>query len=559
MHFAFYGRVSTEDQQDPKSSRNWQISRARQLIEPAGGEIVVEFFDVGQSRSLPWSRRPEAARLLDALAAPDRGFDAVVIGEPQRAFYGNQFGLTFPVFVHYGVQLWVPEVGGAIDPGSDAHEIVMSLYGGMSKGERNRIKTRVRAAMAAQAGMQGRFLGGRPPYGYQLADGGPHPNPGKAAAGIRAKRLEPNPATAPVVRRIFREYLGGSGLRPIARGLTADGIPCPSAADPSRNRHRLANGPEWKYTAVRAILENPRYTGYQVWNKQRRDEVLIDVHDVGLGHQTRMRWNDPSEWIWSEEPAHEALVSRAEWEAVQARFRSNKRRYTRTPKKGRNYVLAGRLSCGRCGRRMEGTWNHDRPYYRCQVKRDAPANRPHHPGTIYVREDSIVPRLDSWVAGLFSDDHLDDTCAKLADAAQPDTDQEAQRRQIRERIAELDRELDSYRTIVRTEPEAAATVGRWIAETNQERRRLETLLGRTPTTRLTADDIKALVASLQDITATLAVADPADKAKVYAEMGIDITYHQDGRVVVESLPRVVESSVGESVWFRDMVHTCRAT
>jgi YD repeat-containing protein len=29
---------------------------------------------------------------------------------------------TFPVFVHYGVGLWVPEVGGAIDPGSDAHD-----------------------------------------------------------------------------------------------------------------------------------------------------------------------------------------------------------------------------------------------------------------------------------------------------------------------------------------------------------------------------------------------------------------------------------------------------
>ncbi|MGH9054193.1 MAG: recombinase family protein [Acidimicrobiia bacterium] len=182
MRFGFYGRVSTEDQQDPESSRNWQVARARQLIEPAAGEIVCEFFDVGLSRSLPWSRRPEASRLLEALADPDREFEAVVIGEPQRAFYGNQFGLTFPVFVHYGVELWVPEVGGAIDPGSDAHEIVMSLYGGMSKGERNRIKTRVRAGMAAQAALEGRFLGGRPPYGYRLVDAGPHPNPSNRAA-----------------------------------------------------------------------------------------------------------------------------------------------------------------------------------------------------------------------------------------------------------------------------------------------------------------------------------------------------------------------------------------
>jgi hypothetical protein len=100
--FAFCGRVSTEDQQDPEASRNWQLARARALIEPVGGVIVAEFFDIGLSRSIPWKRRPEANRLLAALRDPDRGFDAVVIGEPQRAFYGNQFGLTFPLFVHYG-------------------------------------------------------------------------------------------------------------------------------------------------------------------------------------------------------------------------------------------------------------------------------------------------------------------------------------------------------------------------------------------------------------------------------------------------------------------------
>lgn len=31
------------------------------------GEIVAEFFDIGHSRSIPWKRRPEAARLLEAM------------------------------------------------------------------------------------------------------------------------------------------------------------------------------------------------------------------------------------------------------------------------------------------------------------------------------------------------------------------------------------------------------------------------------------------------------------------------------------------------------------
>ena len=39
----------------------------------------------------------------------------------------------------------------------------MSVFGGMSKGERNRIKIRVKAAMGAQAKDEGRYLGERPP------------------------------------------------------------------------------------------------------------------------------------------------------------------------------------------------------------------------------------------------------------------------------------------------------------------------------------------------------------------------------------------------------------
>jgi DNA invertase Pin-like site-specific DNA recombinase len=48
----------------------------------------------------------------------------------------------------------------------------MTLFGSQSKGERMRIKTRVRAAMQAKAHIQGRFLGCRPPYGYRVVDAG---------------------------------------------------------------------------------------------------------------------------------------------------------------------------------------------------------------------------------------------------------------------------------------------------------------------------------------------------------------------------------------------------
>ena len=153
--FAAYLRTSTEDRQSPEDSRRWQFSLAEQLTRPHGGAITAVYHDIDVSRSLPWSRRPEAKRLLADLLDRDRGWQRLVIGEPQRAFSGAQFQLVFPVLCHYGVELWVPEIGGAVDPDSEAHDLVMSLFGGLSKAERRRIQHRTRAAVLALA-TQGR-------------------------------------------------------------------------------------------------------------------------------------------------------------------------------------------------------------------------------------------------------------------------------------------------------------------------------------------------------------------------------------------------------------------
>ena len=68
----------------------------------------------------------------------------------------------------------------------------------------------------------------------------------------------------------------------MTRALNDAGVPCPSAADPARNPHRTGSG--WTLRTVAAVLANPRYTGRQVWNRQRTDLDLADPANTGLGH-----------------------------------------------------------------------------------------------------------------------------------------------------------------------------------------------------------------------------------------------------------------------------------
>jgi hypothetical protein len=74
LRFAFYGPVSTEDWQDPVTSRARQRDQASALV--AGhGTIVAEFFDAGESRTL-------AARITRALN--DAGIPCSSAADPAR-------------------------------------------------------------------------------------------------------------------------------------------------------------------------------------------------------------------------------------------------------------------------------------------------------------------------------------------------------------------------------------------------------------------------------------------------------------------------------------------
>ena len=390
LRFVFYGRVSTEDWQDPVTSRARQREQAEALVR-GHGVIVAEFFDVGESRTVAWARRPQAAALVAQLADPDRGWDAVVIGEYERAFYGSQYAAMAPLFEHYGVQLWMPEAGGRVDYQSEHDEKTMTCWAcrpsgrspGPASGSAPRWPSRPGSRAATWAAvrrtgtgslMRGRTRTRRTPRGA-------------------AARTGWNPTRRPRLSCGGSSPSGWPGTR--SRGsrgrLNEAGVPCPSAADPARNPHRTGAG--WTLGTVTTILSNPRYTGRQVWNRQRTDTELADPANVTLGHKARAAVEPARRVGHLQPPAHPALVSEADFVAAQD---INAARGPVPPDEPvlRRYLLAGLLACGVCGRRMESAWSNGKPAYRCRHGRtSAMAPDPARPKNTYIREDKLLPHL----------------------------------------------------------------------------------------------------------------------------------------------------------------------
>ncbi len=88
-------------------------------------------------------------------------------------------------------------------------------------------------------------------------------------------------------------------------------------------------------------------------------------------------WTPASEWIWTPEPTHEAIVPKEIWDAAQTmgmRHGNTPDPETATRRPGRRYVLRSRLFCSICNRRLSGkqrtTTARTLVYYQC----------PHDPG-----------------------------------------------------------------------------------------------------------------------------------------------------------------------------------
>ncbi len=171
--------------------------------------------------------------------------------------------------------------------------------------------------------------------------------------------------------------------------------------------------------AVRAILKNPRYTGRQVWNRQRRDEVLLDVEDVAAGHETKMRWNDHPTGSGRPNSPRTARLLGAFRLRLRCRWRQATHRPTpwQRPHDEADYALLGpRLLLGSAAAGCRALSTHGtRPLPLPLSRPSTPrANRDRSPEDRLRPEDASCPQLDGWIATLFNPENLDATCEATA-------------------------------------------------------------------------------------------------------------------------------------------------
>jgi site-specific DNA recombinase len=340
---ALYARVST-DKQEREETVASQVDLLRQTAATRGYEILPGnvFIDDGVSGTR--LDRPALERLRDLAA--EGVFDVVLVTAPDRLArrYAYQVVLVEEltrcgcevVFVHQSL--------GA----SPEEQMLLQMQGVFAEYERALIHERTRRGQLFAA-RQGRVNWGNPPYGYTYV----HKTP------TTPQHLVVNEAEAEVVRQLYRwcveEQLSSYAIH---RRLTLQGVP------PRKAKHG-----RWAQSSVIEILRDSIYKGEAYYNRTQAGDVRRPYGLRGLkerhpGNSQGRTRRPQSEWIPVRVPA---LIDPETWDRAQEQLARNRERAQRNNTQ-HLYLLRSLMVCGRCGRRMVGTWSAQGGRYICALR-----------------------------------------------------------------------------------------------------------------------------------------------------------------------------------------------
>jgi excisionase family DNA binding protein len=323
--------------------------RQYELVDVARrrGFRTVEVIDDDLGRSAGGMvRRPGFERLVAVLCAGEIGavlcFDASRLARNGRDWHHllELCGL---------VEARVIDLDGVYDPCRPNDRLLLGMKGSISEFELGVIRARMLDAARAKARRGELRIG--VPIGYVW-----HREHGLG--------FDPDLRLQEAIRQVFARFRLLGSARQVLLSLTADGLCFPRPSDGKRMT-AFAWTPI-RYRNVISLLKNPFYAGAYAYGKSEKRVAVVD----GRARKTYGHVKQLETWEVLIKDHHDGYIDWAEFERNQALLAANAYGRVGGAKSGRGgrALLAGMLTCGRCGRRLAVAYvgtPPGRPVYRC--------------------------------------------------------------------------------------------------------------------------------------------------------------------------------------------------
>ena len=306
MKVALYTRVSSE-RQDTDLSITAQLKLLREYANRNEHRIVKEFVDEVESGKTT-ARRSAFKEMVSMARRPSKPFEAILVWKFARFARNREDSVVFKALLRkHGVK-----VISISEPSDDTPtgRLLEAIIECLDEFYSDNLGQEVIRGMRESAS-RGFYMCSRPPYGYRRV---------KVRDGSRERpKLEIHPQQAPVVARIFREFLAGAGLKGIARTLNTEGIAAP-------------RGKKWGKTTIHGILVNETYKGTLVWGRHSHDSQNLSPIRV--------------------DNAWEAIVDDQTFGGVSVLLKERAPAKLHPRRVASRYLLSGLAHCGYCGKAL---------------------------------------------------------------------------------------------------------------------------------------------------------------------------------------------------------------
>lgn len=269
MNYVIYARIS-RDLAGRAAGVASQVQQCRDLARDRGLTVVGTFIDNDVS-AFSGEPRPEFRAMLDRIRAG--GIDGILCWHVDR-LYRRMIDLEEIVALVGEAGVRVDTVkAGDLDLNTASGRAMARVLATMAGYEVDHQIERVKASHVARA-REGRFRGGRPPYGYRL--------------GSEKGALEIDPAEAEVIRRTAAHILEGRSILSMVTTLNAEGTPAPRGSSGTR-------GKTWHASPLKRIVTNPAVAG----KMRHQGEIVGDAQwdpilDVATWHAVKTLVEDPA-------------------------------------------------------------------------------------------------------------------------------------------------------------------------------------------------------------------------------------------------------------------------